>query len=78
MKLQVGTVQCIDEQDLGEDEFMEKLKDALSPDCGADRAPSPRSPRALAAGGFPGHPSKDYLDTPDVVYMLTIDCEHKR
>jgi TIR domain len=32
MKLQIGTVQFINKYELGEDEFMEKLKDALFPE----------------------------------------------
>ena len=32
MKLQIGTVQFINKNELSEDEFMEKLKDALSPE----------------------------------------------
>ena len=32
MKLQIGTVQFINKYELGEDEFMEKLKDALNPE----------------------------------------------
>jgi|GEM_PF-4199654 len=32
VKLQIGTVQFINRHELGEDEFMEKLKDALSPE----------------------------------------------